>query len=194
MGAGVDDVDDVESADGFLRCDLRGIDGGRRFVDIDDLVDFLQVRDGNIDGRAGPDLNAGLIESVEAWFLDAELVLAFAERGELATSCEVGLAVDGGRGRRGLQGDAGGGDDNTVFVGDDDGRRIRLGNGARDQSEGEEQGAHAVTGILTLGCGEGRVGFEVPFRGPRCKIPTLRQAQGRLSGAKDAREMGHPAS
>lgn len=89
-------------------------------------------------------MNAGLIESVEAWFLDAELVLAFAERGELATSCEVGLTSDDGRGRRGLQGDASRGDDDAVFVGDDDGRRIRLGNGARDQSEGEEEGAHAV--------------------------------------------------
>ncbi len=86
VGAGIDDVDDVEAGDGFLRDDLRGIDGGRRFMDIDDLVDFLLVRDGNIDGRAGPDLNAGLIESVEAWFLDAELVLAFAERRELAAS------------------------------------------------------------------------------------------------------------
>ena len=28
---------------------------------------------------------------------------------------------------------------------------------------------------------------------PKVKIPTLRQAQGRLSRAKDAREMGHPA-
>jgi|SRR5208283_3219250 len=29
-------------------------------------------------------------------------------------------------------------------------------------------------------------------KGPVAKIPTLRQTQGRLSGAKDAREMGHP--
>ena len=116
-------------------------------------------------------MNAGLIESVEAWFLDAELVLAFAERGELATSCEVGLAADDGRGRRGLQGDASGGDDDAVFVGDDDGGRVRLGRGDRYKSEGEEQGAHAVTGILTVGCGEGRVGFEVPFRGSDAKSP-----------------------
>ena len=34
---GKDDVDDVEAADGFLRGDLSGIDGGRRFVDVDDL-------------------------------------------------------------------------------------------------------------------------------------------------------------
>ena len=41
VGTGINDIDDVEPADGFLRDDLRGIDGGRRFVDIDDLVDFL---------------------------------------------------------------------------------------------------------------------------------------------------------
>ncbi len=100
VGAGVDDVDDVESADGFLRDDLRGIDGGRRFMDIDDFVDFLLVRDGNIDGQAGPDLNAGLIESVEALFFDAELVFSGGEGRELAASGEVGLAAERGRGRR----------------------------------------------------------------------------------------------
>ena len=49
VGSGIDDVDDVEAADGFLRGDLRGIDGGRRFVDVDDLANFLLVRDGDFD-------------------------------------------------------------------------------------------------------------------------------------------------
>ena len=43
VGDGINDVDHVEAAEGFLRGDLRGIDGGRRFVDIDDFADFLLV-------------------------------------------------------------------------------------------------------------------------------------------------------
>ena len=39
--AGVDDIDDVESADGFLRGNLRGIDGQRGFVYVDSFMHFL---------------------------------------------------------------------------------------------------------------------------------------------------------
>ena len=108
VGGGIDDVDDVEAADGFLRGDLSGIDGGRRFVDVDDFADFLLVRDGDFDRGAWRELDAGLDERVEAFFFDAELILAGGERGERAASGEIGLAADGGL-RRGLERDAGGG-------------------------------------------------------------------------------------
>ncbi len=88
--------------------------------------------------------------------------------------------MDGGRRRR-LQRDAGGGDYDAVFVGDDDGRRIRLGNGARDQSEGEEEGAHAVKRYSTVGCGAAGVGFEIPFRGSdgeKCSFSGLSESAG----------------
>ncbi len=96
MVGGKDDVDDVEAADGFLRGDLSGINGGRRFADVDDFADFLLVRDGDLDGRAGRELDGWFDERVEAFFFDAELVLAGGERGERAVSGEIGLAVRGG--------------------------------------------------------------------------------------------------
>jgi len=159
--AGIDDVDDVESADGFLRYDLRGIYGGRRFVDIDDLVDLLLVRDGHINGRAGRDLNAGLNQSIETFFFNAESVFAGGEGRKLAASGEIGLAANGGRRRR-LQGNASGRNDDAIFVGDDDGgSEIRLRDGGRNESEGEQQSTHAVTGILRWDA----VGPELVLRG-----------------------------
>ena len=90
VGAGIDDVDDVEAADGFLRGDLCGIDGGRRFVDVDDFANFLLVRDGNFDGGGWRNLDAGFEQSVEALFFHAQLILAGGERRELAATGEVG--------------------------------------------------------------------------------------------------------
>ena len=121
VGTGIDDVDDVEAADGFLRGDLRGINGGRRFVDVDDFANFLLVRDGNVDERRGRDLDDGLDELVEAFFFDAELIVAGRERGKRATAGEIGVAADG-RGEAGTEKDASGGDGDSVFVGDGDGR------------------------------------------------------------------------
>jgi len=76
VGCGIDDVGYVEAADGFLRGDLRGIDGGRGFVDVDDLADFLLMRDGDLDRGACRELDAGFYQSVEAFFFDAELIVA----------------------------------------------------------------------------------------------------------------------
>ena len=73
MGGGIDDVDDVKAADGFLCGDLRGIDGGGT-VTIDDFANFLLMRDGDFDYGAWRDLDAGLDEFVEAFFFDAELI------------------------------------------------------------------------------------------------------------------------
>ena len=58
VSPGVDDVDDVEAADGFLGGDLRGIDGRWRFVHIHDLANFLLMGDGHLDAGAGRDLRA----------------------------------------------------------------------------------------------------------------------------------------
>ena len=71
LRAGIDDVDHVKAPDGFLGGDLRGIDRWRRFVDVDDLANFLLMRDGNFDGRTGRDLHVGLNGCVEAFFFHA---------------------------------------------------------------------------------------------------------------------------
>ena len=104
--AGIDDVDDLNAADRFLCRNLAGIDGGRRFVDVDHFADFLLVRDGNIDRGCRRDCDAGLLERVETLFFDAELILASGECWELATSGEIGQAMDG-RLRWRLESDAG---------------------------------------------------------------------------------------
>ncbi len=119
MGGGEDHVDDVESTELFLGGDLGGIDGGRRFADVDDFADFLHVSNGDVDGGCCVDLYAGLLERVEALLLDVELILAGGQAGELAASDEIGLAVPGGL-RWGLQRDTGGGDGDSVLVENDD--------------------------------------------------------------------------
>ena len=45
-------------------------------MDIDDLANFLLVRDGDFEVGALGDLDGGLDEYVKAFFFDAELVLA----------------------------------------------------------------------------------------------------------------------
>src|SRR5580692_3583314 len=60
VGGGIDDVKDVEAADGFLRGDLCGIDGGRRFVDVDDFAYLLLVRDCDFEAGSLREFDAGL--------------------------------------------------------------------------------------------------------------------------------------
>ena len=80
VGAGIDDVDDVEAADGFLRRRLardrwrEGIRGRRRFRGLPAGARW-RLRWSSLG-----DLDAGLDERVEAFFFDAELVWP-AERG-----------------------------------------------------------------------------------------------------------------
>ena len=71
LRAGIHDVNDVEATDGFLRGNLRGVDRGRRFVHIDDLANFLLVRDGDFDGGTGRDFDR-LEERIETFFFDPE--------------------------------------------------------------------------------------------------------------------------
>lgn len=161
VGAGIDEVDYVEAADGFLRGDLRGIDGGRGFADIDDLANFLLVRDGDFDGGALRDLNVRLRQGVEAFFFDAKLILAGGEPRERAATGEVGLAADGGQLRQ-LQENACGGDGDSVFVGDGDGGgRSGLGRTSADEGERKKEGTHAGEGYFTVGCRVAEVGLEV---------------------------------
>ena len=104
------------------------------------------------DGRAGCELHAGLDERVETFFFDAELIRSGGEHREGAASGEVGLAVDGGLRRR-LQGDAGGGDGDSVLVGDSDGGGWRgLGRRSGQKCEREEESTHAGQGYFTVGC------------------------------------------
>jgi hypothetical protein len=119
MCTGIDDVDDVEAADGLLGSDLRGIEGGRGFVDIDDLANFLLARDGDIDGGGGRDLDS-LEQCVEAFFFDVKFILAGREGRELAASDEIGEAADSGMLRR-LEANARGGNRHPVLVGDGNG-------------------------------------------------------------------------
>ena len=140
VSSGINDVEDVEAADGFLRGDLCGIDGRRRFVDVNDFANFLLVRDGDLNDGVVCELKRGLGEGVEAFFFYAKFIGTGRERRELAASGEICLAA--GRGLRvRLHGDAGGGDDDRVFVGDDDGGR-GLSGGCAEQGKSEEESAH----------------------------------------------------
>jgi len=117
-----------------------GVDGGRRFVDVDDFAYLLLVRDRDFDARGFRELDAGLDECVETFFFDAELILAGGELGELAASGEIGLAANGPL-RRGFELDAGGGDGDSVFVDDGDGGD-GLSRGCGEKSEGQEESTH----------------------------------------------------
>jgi len=76
VGGGKDDVDDVESGESLARRNLRGIDGRGGFADVDDFTNFLLVVEGDLDGRAGIDLDRRLVQGVEAFLLDMDVVLA----------------------------------------------------------------------------------------------------------------------
>ena len=117
-------------------------------MDVDCLANFLLVRDGDFDDERLGNLHQRLIHSVVAFFLDAELILAGGQTGEKAAPGEISLAVDSGHLRR-LQGDASGGDGDSVFVDDGDGGRgDRLRRSSANQSDYEDQSTHAVRVIL----------------------------------------------
>jgi len=96
FSSGIDDVDHIEAADGFLGGDLGGIDSGRRFVDVDDLANFPLVRDGDFNVGTWRDADAGLSQCVETLFLHAQLILAGGKGSKLAASGEVGFAANRG--------------------------------------------------------------------------------------------------
>src|SRR3984957_9599858 len=146
LRAGIDDVDHVEAADRFLRRNLLGVDGGRRFVDVDDLANFPLVREGDFNVRVRSDSNAGLCQFVETFFFYAELILARCERGEPAASSEVCLAAQGWE-RRHLQEDSGVWDGDSVFVDDGNGgdkAGLRRGSAGKGERERKEESTHAV--------------------------------------------------
>ena len=117
-------------------------------MDVDCLANFLLVRDRDFEDRCLRDLHDRFIDCVVAFFLDAELILAGGQTGEKAAPGEVSLAVDRGH-LRGLQGDAGGGDGDSIFVDDrDGGRGDRLRRSSANQSDYEDQSTHAVRVIL----------------------------------------------
>jgi hypothetical protein len=158
--AGIDHVDHIEAAESFSRGDLGGINGGRRFVDIDGLADFLLAGESHFDDGSAGDLHVGLIDRVEAFFFDVNVVRTGGEGGKLAAAVEIGEAVEsrlggGGNGNAGIpDGDAG------VVDYDDDGRGCRLGRGGADQDESDQGSTHAVVRrYLTFGCGDVDAGF-----------------------------------
>lgn len=100
VGAGIDDVDDVEAADSFLRGNLACIDGRRRFVNVDDLANFLLMREDDLDERTGRDLHDGLDHLIKAFFCDAQLVGSGGQGRKAAAAGEVGQAAECGERRR----------------------------------------------------------------------------------------------
>src|SRR5436305_9242525 len=50
VGGGENDVDDVESGEGLARRNLRGINGGSGFADVDDFTNLLLVVESDLDG------------------------------------------------------------------------------------------------------------------------------------------------
>lgn len=132
VGGGVDDVDHVEAADGFLRGNLGDVDRGRRFDYVDYFADFALVGDGNVERGAHGELHVGFDQFVETLFFHFEFVGAGGEQGEAAASGEIGFAEDRGLGWRAEE-DTGGGDGYSIFVGDGDGGGGLLSRGSRDQ-------------------------------------------------------------
>jgi hypothetical protein len=130
VGAGIDDVDDVEPADGFLGGDLRRVDGDWRFVDVDNLAHFPLMRQDNFEDRTGRDLDDGFDDFIEAFFFDSKLIGSGRQRRKRAAAGEVGEAAKRGQ-RRGLDKHASGRDGDSILIGDGNGgSRNRLGRGS----------------------------------------------------------------
>ncbi len=89
--AGVDDVDDIETADAFTGCNLRGIDGRSRLVNVNDFVNFLFMRDGDFDNSGRSELQVRLVESVKAFLFDTKMIFPSCEVRELTASALVGF-------------------------------------------------------------------------------------------------------
>jgi hypothetical protein len=130
---------------------------GRRFDDIDDFLNLLKGRKGNVDVCSGTDLNDGH-DCVKAFLLDTEFGGARRKIFEHAASGEAGFATLELRIGR-LQGDAGAGNGHGVFVEDRDGEGGRLrGETSRKQ---KREGCHAPRE-----CGQGTHPRVPPFPDP----------------------------
>ena len=90
---GIDDVESVEAAERFLRRDLCGIDGGRRFVDLNGLPQLLLVKHGHFYRGPGIDLHARPIDRIKPLFLYAQVVRSGSEVREQAVADEVGFTM-----------------------------------------------------------------------------------------------------
>lgn len=145
VGDGINDVENVETANGFPGGDLRGIDGGRRFMDVDDFADFLLMNDSDFERRAGCDLKADFGGSVVALFLDSKLMRTCGNEGEMAAAGEIGFAVHRGK-RTGLKRDARGRYSDSILIVDGDsenGRGRGLGKGRPKQGETKQENTHS---------------------------------------------------
>lgn len=170
--AGIHHIDDVEAAQSFSRGDLGGIDGGRRFANVDGLPDFLLAGEGDFDGRSANKLHIGLIDRVEAFLFYVKLVGAGGKGGKFAASVEVGEAAEKRLGR-GLDGNADVADRNSGVVDDNNGGSERgLGRRGADQHESDQVRTHAnqpilrsdAGGLALVFCGDGGERFAYSAR------------------------------
>ena len=112
-------------------------------MDVDDLANLLLMVQGDFDVGTRRDPSVALVERVKAFFFNVQLILASGESGQLAPSGESRLAMHRSLGG-GLNGDAGRGDRDSIFVYDGDGGRgSGLCGGSADQGERKEESTHA---------------------------------------------------
>jgi hypothetical protein len=72
MGSGEDHVHHVETSECFLGGDLVGVNGGGRFADVHDFLDFPLVGEGDFDRGPGSDLQGGLVQRIKIFFFYVE--------------------------------------------------------------------------------------------------------------------------
>ena len=118
MCGGIRNIEYIESAEGLLRGDLGGINGGRGLDHIDDLAHLLLVGESDLDVSACLDRSQG--DCVETLLLDAELVRRGGEVGELAVAGKIRNAAQRQPFGRGLQKYKHGRNGNVVLIGDRD--------------------------------------------------------------------------
>src|SRR5207245_1076348 len=136
-GCRVGDVDDIDGGESLLRLGLRGLDHGRRFVDVDRFLDFLQMVKSNFDFGSGSGFDRG-VRSVVALLLDMDLVQTGGNVREFAPAGNFGLAPESLGWRWRLESDAGAGNGNSVFIEHGDGKAARSLLAMREQHQKSE--------------------------------------------------------
>ena len=125
VGRRVRNVDDIQIRQLFAGCGLRGIDAGRRFHHIHDLMNFLDVKQFYIQGRHLAYFNTLSGHGIKTLLLHAQLVAARSKPAEETAACEISHAPDPRGHRRRLHRNPRGGNRDAVLISNRDSQGLR---------------------------------------------------------------------
>jgi hypothetical protein len=115
-GDGIGKIDDVQTANLFLRVDLFRIDGRPRVHNIDHLAHLTLMHQHQLDARDLVEMKIAGFGGIKSFLLDPSFKKSCANHGQCAYSGSAGLAAERLRSVGCGERDPGARDRNTVFV------------------------------------------------------------------------------